>query len=63
MASALLFVKKMVISRSVLYWLAAPALKSGEIGVGDAIIAAQGPAEPVDLTGYTVQDRCEADPW
>lgn len=34
-----------------------PALKSGEIGVGDAIIkVAQGPAEPVDLTGYTVQD-------
>jgi carboxyl-terminal processing protease len=34
-----------------------PAMKSGEIGVGDAIIkVAQGPAEPVDLTGYTVQD-------
>jgi carboxyl-terminal processing protease len=34
-----------------------PALKSGEIGVGDAIIkVAQGAAEPVDLTGYTVQD-------
>ena len=34
-----------------------PALKSGEIGVGDAIIkVAQGTAEPVDLTGYTVQD-------
>jgi carboxyl-terminal processing protease len=34
-----------------------PALKSGEIGVGDVIIkVAQGPAEPVDLTGYTVQD-------
>jgi carboxyl-terminal processing protease len=34
-----------------------PALKSGEIGVGDAIIkVGQGAAEPVDLTGYTVQD-------
>jgi carboxyl-terminal processing protease len=34
-----------------------PALKSGEIAVGDAIIkVAQGPTEPVDLTGYTVQD-------
>lgn len=34
-----------------------PALKSGEITTGDAIIkVAQGPAEPVDLTGYTVQD-------
>jgi len=34
-----------------------PALKSGEISIGDAIIkVAQGPAEPVDLTGYTVQD-------
>lgn len=34
-----------------------PALKSGEIGAGDAIIkVGQGSAEPVDLTGYTVQD-------
>jgi carboxyl-terminal processing protease len=34
-----------------------PALKSGEIAVGDAIIkVAQGPAEPVELTGYTVPD-------
>ncbi|OQP49823.1 tail-specific protease [Niastella yeongjuensis] len=34
-----------------------PALKSGEIGVGDAIIkVAQGAADPVDLSGYTVQD-------
>jgi carboxyl-terminal processing protease len=34
-----------------------PALKSGEISIGDAIIkVAQGPAEPVDLTGYAVQD-------
>jgi carboxyl-terminal processing protease len=34
-----------------------PALKSGEIAIGDAIIkVAQGAAEPVDLTGYTVQD-------
>ncbi|OQP57299.1 tail-specific protease [Niastella vici] len=34
-----------------------PALKSGEISIGDAIIkVAQGPAEPVDLTGYNVQD-------
>lgn len=34
-----------------------PALKSGEISIGDAIIkVAQGAAEPVDLTGYAVQD-------
>jgi C-terminal peptidase (prc) len=34
-----------------------PAWKSGEFSIGDAIIkVAQGSAEPVDLTGYTVQD-------
>ena len=34
-----------------------PAMKSGEITIGDAITkVAQGSAEPVDLTGYTVPD-------
>ena len=35
----------------------APAWKSGEIQVGDVIVkVAQGNAEPVDLTGYVVED-------
>lgn len=34
-----------------------PAWKSGQINVGDVILkVAQGPAEPVDLTGYFVED-------
>lgn len=34
-----------------------PAWKSGEIGIGDAILkVAQGSAEPIDLTGFTVPD-------
>jgi carboxyl-terminal processing protease len=34
-----------------------PAWKSGQVNVGDAIIkVAQGPQEPVDLTGYLVED-------
>jgi C-terminal peptidase (prc) len=34
-----------------------PAWKSGEISIGDAILkVAQGDAEPVDLTGFTVPD-------
>ena len=34
-----------------------PAWKSGEIGIGDAILkVAQGSAEPTDLTGFTVPD-------
>jgi carboxyl-terminal processing protease len=34
-----------------------PAWKSGQIGVGDAIIkVAQGDKEPVDLTGYATED-------
>jgi carboxyl-terminal processing protease len=36
---------------------ASPAWKSGQVNVGDAILkVAQGSAEPVDLTGYTIPD-------
>src|SRR5580658_9266691 len=34
-----------------------PAWKSGKVGIGDVILkVAQGSAEPVDLTGYSVED-------
>ena len=41
-----------------------PAWKSGEIAVGDVIMkVGQGKEEPVDLTGFVVEDAVKAYPW